>query len=118
MEVRLIDPTAKLDNPFFDIVDDNNGTQYIDSLESYTQWSWNVTPLRSGESKLKVVVSVIKNGVRKESVYIGDVVIKINPRAQFIYWLEINWKYLLSTLIIPLVIFIYKKRKEKKKKKI
>jgi hypothetical protein len=116
MEVRLVDPSPT-DNPFFNIVGDNTGIQLVDSLDNYTQWTWNVTPIRYGESKLKIVVSIIRNGIKKETVYEGDVIVKVNPTAQVKYWISNYWQWLLTTLIIPIFGWWWNRKKKRKSNK-
>ena len=77
MEVKLIDPSSD-DNKQFSIVADNVAVQLVDSTDTYTQWSWDVTPLRSGSANLKLVVSIIRDGKTKQTVYEDPVRVEIN----------------------------------------
>jgi hypothetical protein len=43
MEVSLVDPSPS-DNKIFEIIPDNQAIQIVDSTDTYTQWTWNVTP--------------------------------------------------------------------------
>lgn len=114
MEVNLIDPSPK-DSKAFDIIADNNAVQIVDSTETYTQWSWNVTPLKAGKTELKVVVSIIRDGNKKEEVYSDKVEVKINPIKQILFWLKNYWQWLLTTLLIPVFKWIYDNYIKKKK---
>jgi len=112
MEVKLIDPSPE-DNKAFYIVADNDAVQFVDSLNSYTQWSWNVTPLRVGETNLKVVVSIIREGKTKQVVYEDNVKVKANVGKQIGFWFKSYWQWIFITLLLPLFKFIYNKVKKK-----
>ena len=114
MEVSLVDPSPS-DNKIFEIIPDNQAIQIVDSTDTYTQWTWNVTPLKSGSSDLKIVVSIIKNGNKKEVVYQDKVKIKINPFKQFVFWFNNYWQWLFTTLLIPVFKWLYDKYFKKEK---
>jgi hypothetical protein len=114
MEVKLIDPSPD-DNKQFSIIADNVAVQLVDSTDAYTQWSWNVTPLRSGTANLKIVVSIIRDGKTKETVYEDPVKVEINPVEQVKFWFQNYWQWALTTLLIPLAKWLYDKFKKKQK---
>jgi len=103
----------------FDVVPDNNAVQLVENNESITQWTWNVTPLKSGTANLKIVVSIIKDGNKKEVVYQDTVKVNMDMEKEIPFFINKYWQWLLSTLVIPFVIWFYnrhKKDKEGKKK--
>lgn len=112
MEVKLIDESPS-DNKMFDITMNNNGVQLVDTDNTYTEWSWSVTPKRNGVSQLKIVISIIKNGNKKDLVYSDNVLVRINPRKQIGFFFKTYWQWLLSTIIIPFIVWLYKRRKKK-----
>jgi hypothetical protein len=112
MEVKLVDPSPS-DAKVFDIISDNEAQQIIDNGDEFTQWSWNVTPLKTGESKIKVVISVIKEGNKKEVVYEDSVTIKMNLGKQLPFFFTKYWQWLLTTLIVPFGVWYYNKRRKK-----
>ncbi len=114
MDVKLVDPSP-IDDKAFSIVPDNDAVQLIEDGDEITKWSWNVTPLKSGSAKLKIVIAIIKNGNRKETVYIDNIQIKSNPAKTIPLFLGKYWQWILSTLIIPFGVWLYNKRKEKDK---
>ncbi len=119
MEVKLVDPSPD-DYKSFEIVADNNGVQMVDSTESYTQWTWNVTPIKSGKSKLKIVISVIKNGNKKETVYEDNVEVKIDAINEIVFFIHKWWQWIIGALLLPVfkwLFGIWKKRRDEKKKK-
>ncbi len=110
MEVKLIDPSP-LDNKIFSIVPDNHGEQLIEDGNEVTKWTWNVTPLKSGKANLKIVIAIIKNGHKKETVYQDNIVIKTNPGKTIPIFIEKYWQWFLSTLIIPFGVWLYNRKK-------
>ena len=67
MEVNIVDPSPD-NNKSFVIVKSNDDTQLVDNDE-YTEWIYGVTPLKGGKLKLNIVVSIIRNGNKKQIVY-------------------------------------------------
>ena len=115
MEVKLIDPSP-IDNKMFDIICDNDAEQIVENNEEVTQWTWNVTPLKIGNANLKIVISIIKGGHKKEVVYEDVVNVKMDINKQVSYFFGKYWQWLLTTIIIPFCIWYYNKRKKNKKK--
>jgi len=113
MEVKLIDLSPD-DNKAFEIVGGNDAVQIIDSGDTYTEWSWSVTPVLTGNSKLKIVVSIIRNDKRKDIVYEDSVNVERDVVNQTKFFFHKYWQWLFSTLIIPFGIWLYKKRKKEK----
>jgi hypothetical protein len=114
MEVKLIDPSP-MDDKTFSIVPDNEAEQLIEDGNEVTKWTWNVTPLKSGGANLKIVVSIIKNGHKKETVYQDNIYIKTNPGKTIPIFIGKYWQWFLSTLIVPFGIWLYNKRKKDEK---
>jgi hypothetical protein len=103
MEVKVIDPSPS-DNKMFEIIPDNQPVQLVENNEHVTQWTFNVTPLRSGTSKLKIVISIIRDIVKKEVVYEDDVTVKSDITKSIPFFIATHWQWLLSTLVIPIII--------------
>jgi hypothetical protein len=120
MEVKLIDPSPE-DRKMFDVIPDNDATQLVENNESVTQWSWNVTPIRTGQAHLKVMIAVITDGNRKETVYQDTVNVDTNLGKQIPFFFGNYWQWMLSTLVIPFGVWFYNRKKnedeEKPKKK-
>lgn len=115
MEVKLLD-ISPADNKAFEIVDGNSGIQLIEDGDTYTEWSWNVTPVRVGNSKLKIVVSVIRNGNKKDIVYEDSVEVQKDILIQVGFFFKKYWQIFMTAIAIPFIVFLYKRRKEKKDK--
>lgn len=112
MEVKIIDPTGEN----FKIVPINRERQLIEMGE-YTQWTFNVIPLRSGRDlKLDLVVSIIIGDDSKELVYSDSVIVKSSPTKQIKSWWESNWHWILEVMLIPVGVWIWNYLRNKLKK--
>jgi hypothetical protein len=113
MRAKLIDPSGVN----FRIIPTTNEEQFLED-EEFTLWTWNVTPLLKGDNELELVVDIIIDD-RSKSIQVFDGVIYVYSDDSIldiiIDFINNNWTYLLSTLIIPLFLFFYKKGKNKKK---
>lgn len=113
MEVKLIDASPE-DHKAFEIKEDNSARQIIEDGDTYTQWSWNVTPVRAGTSKLDIVISVVRDGEKKEVVYTDTVIVKVDFFAQIIFFIRTYWQWIVGA-IASCVAWIWGIRKKKKK---
>lgn len=115
MQVELIDPTGNS----FKINEINSQKQLVDS--TYTEWKYNVMPLKSGQNKLDLVISIFKDDDVKQVVYSDEIYVKTNAPAQIkTFWYD-NWKWSMEKILIPIITWIFGmwwgKRSEKKKRK-
>jgi hypothetical protein len=101
MEVKLVDPTGKN----FIIGLTNSEVQLVDS--SYTEWRFDVKPIKSGLNKLNLVVSIIKDSSVKQVVLSDDILVKSNPPAQIQNAWSENWKWIFEKMIIPLAVWFF-----------
>ncbi|MBK7362818.1 MAG: hypothetical protein IPJ01_11020 [Micavibrio sp.] len=115
MEVKLIDLSSN-DNKAFHISDGNSGVQIIESGDTYTEWSWSVTPIITGNSRLKIVVSVIRDNNKKDIVYEDTVEVEKDFLVQIMFFFKKYWQVLMTSIAVPFIVWIYKRRKEKKEK--
>jgi hypothetical protein len=101
----------------FDIRLLNSEVQVIEEGRSYTSWEWVITPLIHGKKILKMVI-IIKEGdfVKDVPVYEDYIYIRSSPGFYLRGFIEKYWQWLLGTIIIPLFLFIWSKRKKKDKK--
>jgi hypothetical protein len=101
MQVELIDPTGNS----FKVTPVNVQKQLVDS--TYTEWRFNVTPLKSGTNKLNLVISIFKDDDVKQIVYSDDIYVRSNPKAEIkSFWYD-NWKWFLEKLLIPLASWLF-----------
>ena len=115
MSVELIDPIGDI----FQIKEVNIQKQLVDS--SYTEWKYNIMPLKSGQNKLDLVISIYKDDDVKQIVYSDDIYVQSNAPAQIkSFWYD-NWKWSIETLIIPIITWLFGlwwgKRSEKRKRR-
>ena len=109
MSVRLLDPTKS-----FDGIDNEANIQRVETDSTqYTEWNWTVIPVKSGSNQLEIEISTIKNGIPKKVVYRDTIIVKSNILADIKFFINNNWQYILSTLILPFILFLYNKRKKK-----
>lgn len=113
MEVELVDPGPEGDKNF-SITKNNDGRQMIEEGETYTEWRWDVTPVKSGNKTLKIVVSVIRGSERKQTVYVDEVVVNANIKHETKNFFEKYWQWLTTTIVIPFIVWLYKRRKKEK----
>lgn len=101
----------------FKVTPQNTEKQVVEDGE-YTEWGWLVTPLKSGDSYLKLIIK-IRIDADGETTYKDIVVfdknikIKSNINHGIKNWLSEYWQWLMTTIIIPLVVFFYRNKKKK-----
>lgn len=101
MQVELIDPTGNS----FKVTPVNIVKQLVDS--TYTEWRFNVTPLKSGTNKLNLVISIFKDDDIKQIVYSDDIYVRSNPKAEIkSFWYD-NWKWVFEKMLIPLASWLF-----------
>lgn len=110
MQVELIDPQKDC----FNITSINSSKQVVDS--TFTEWKFNVQPIKSGTNKLDLVVSVFINGDVKQLSYSDEIYVKTNPKAQIKDFWFTNWKWIFEKLILPVVTWLIGFWMGKKKK--
>ena len=89
--------------------------------EGFTEWQWRLTPIKGGDIFLKIMVSVIvesENGNITKDIPVYDEVVVVKSNYIFTIKGFINeyWQWLMTTIIIPFVIWFYNSRKKKKEK--
>lgn len=98
----------------FNIVALSTLVQNIDK-ETYTEWEWVVTPKKSGQNPLKLVVKV--KDINKDIVVFNRTInVKKNVPVAFEGFLEKYWQWLMTTIIIPIFIYFWNRKKRKTKK--
>lgn len=114
MEVSVIDPSDDGDK-YFNITKSNENTQLVED-SGYTEWVYGITPLKSGRRKINLVISIIKGDNKKQVVYLDEVWVKSNAVVAIKKGWNDNWKWWMTTIIIPLIIWLYNRRKKKESK--
>jgi len=111
MRAKLIDPSG-----INFIITPLTSEEQIIENNGYTIWKWNVMPLIKGSNDLYLSVDVIIDDNSKSIEVYNDKILVISNET-FItkttnFFLE-HWKWFLSTLIIPILIFFYKFKTKK-----
>ncbi len=108
MQVELVDQ----EGDHFKIVA-NSEQQFIEPDE-HTTWTFYVTPLKKGTAYISVVVSIVKDGHLKQTVYDDDVMITTSTWIEIKHFLSTHWQWLIATLLIPLGKYLYSRYKKRK----
>jgi len=112
MEVKLVETNSSEEN--FKINSLSSGVQSVEDDSSYTTWEWSVRPVKSGLHKLKMIVVIKGEGFTKDiPVYEDDIYIQSSTRFFVSQFVIKNWQWLAGSIIIPLIVFFWK-RKDKK----
>lgn len=99
----------------FKIVALSTPLQNIDN-ESYTEWEWVVTPLKGGQSPLKLVV-MLKDLNKDIVVFNRFIQVKTNVPVAVEGFFEKYWQWFMTTIIIPVFIYFWNRKKKRKTKK-
>jgi hypothetical protein len=100
------------DSESFDIKVLSTTNQTIDD-ESYTEWEWVVTPKKSGNNPLKLVIKV--KDINKDIVVFNkNIIVKKNVTVAVEGFFEKYWQWFMTTIIIPIFIYFWNKKKKKK----
>ena len=105
----------RADSGSFDIKALSTSIQNIDN-ESYTEWEWVVTPKKSGDSPLKLIIRV-KDLNKDIVVFNKNIKIKKNVTVAVGGFFEKYWQWLMTTIIIPIFIYFWNRKKKKRNKK-
>ena len=105
MEVTLKDEDPD-DDPSFKISKINSDQQIIEN-SGYTEWIFNIQPLKRGDKKLNLVISVFKGDRSKQIVYTDIIFIKDSALIEARSFLEeilamVNWYFYNTYIYIPL----------------
>lgn len=109
MYVDLIDSSP--DSSFI-IKKINDNEQMVDSSD-YTEWVYSVRPIKNGDKKLSLVISIIKDGNKKQIVYSDTIHVKDNIVKDVKTFWGKYWQWLFTTFLIPIFIYFWKKRDKK-----
>lgn len=98
---------VKLSGDCFDINALHEEGQIV-SEGGYTEWAWDVLPLKSGSKKLHLLISVrikLSFGEEKKDFPIidKDVKVNVNPIYSTKHFISNNWRWLATALILPIL---------------
>lgn len=105
---------------------DSEGSFIINSLSTekqiiegdYTEWTWDILPNKKGNLNLRMVIKInIYNDkgefVKDIPVFERDIYTSSNLYYSIKNFLTLYWQWILSTLILPLIVYIWKKKSNK-----
>lgn len=102
------------DSESFNIVALSTPIQNIDN-ESYTEWEWVVTPKKSGETPMKLVIK-LKDYNKDIVVFNKTISIKSNVPVVVEGFFEKYWQWIMTTIIIPIFLYFWNRKRKKTKK--
>lgn len=113
MKAELISENKKA----FEITPITPDTQVISSINT-TSWKWDVTPLEQGEQNLHLSLTAFLDIEGKEkalSIKTFDKVIEVNIAYpdEISLFMQNNWKWILGSLLFPLIGFWWKNNRKK-----
>lgn len=108
---------ATLTAPDFQVTNITDEEQVLADTES-TEWLWVLKPKTSGTHEINLSVTAVVKVDGRESkhhlkTFDKTIVVEITKQQVVENWFEENWKWVISTLIIPLLIFLFKERVKK-----
>ena len=121
-KIRVADKmSAVLMSSGFEIIKLTPETQAI-SFEEITDWKWEITPIKPGEQTLYLTISAILfvNGERtprKIESYRKKIYIKVTFIQKLGFFIKDKWDWLWGVILVPLIIWIWRKWKGKKMNK-
>lgn len=113
MSAKLITDSSKMR-----IQSISTETQDIE-VNGFTEWAWRLTPLKGGNVLLRIVVN-IKQSVDGKAilkdipVYDEVIPIKSNIIFSLSRFISQYWQWIITTIVIPLVVWFYNKNKKSK----
>jgi hypothetical protein len=102
----------------FDVKSLSEGEQLVGG-DGFSQWVWSVTPLKSGTHNLYLTVNAVVNvpglGPQKKEIPVLTQAVRVRADAAYSIsqFLHSNWQWLATTLVIPLGLWLWKRRSKK-----
>jgi hypothetical protein len=88
--------------------------------DTFSQWVWSVTPLKSGTHNLYLTVNAVVNvpglGPQKREIPVLTQAVQVRADVTYStgeFWQK-NWQWFSTTLLIPLGLWLWKKRNKAK----
>lgn len=105
---------ANIIAPNFDIIKITEEEQVLSDTEP-TQWLWKLSPKTSGKHEVNLTVTAILMVDGRETkhhlkTFEKVVTVEITNSQRIIKWLIENWKWVISSLIVPLILFLLKEK--------
>lgn len=91
------------------------------SERDLTEWSFVIVPQESGRQKLRLMVSVVlkledgQNQTKDFPAKEETIIVTVAPLTRLVFFVEAEWHWMLTTLVVPLGAWIWKRRRGKRK---
>lgn len=111
MHVKLYDGSADTNNPFFIVNSVNKkALQLVANGKSTTYWQWDVLPVRSGKSKLNLIIHIVSDeGETWIPVHEDDIEIESNLSWSVKRFFTDHWEFFAGGVIIPVLGYLVKR---------
>jgi hypothetical protein len=115
----IMSATLVGDSDKFQITPLSTELQNIEKM-GYTEWEWVIKPMKGGKNFLKLIVKVRLKEDGDEffkdiTVFDKSIDVSSNPRFTIWQFIQNYWQWIMSSVIIPLVIWWWKNRKDQSK---
>lgn len=99
--------------PDFEVTNITEEEQILTDTES-TEWLWALTPKTAGSHDVSLTVTAIVTVNNRETkhhlkTFEKTVTVEVTTQQVILGWFKRNWQWIVSTLIIPFGIWLYKK---------
>lgn len=89
-------------------------TQII-AADKPTEWLWELRPKRPGRFQVKLTVNaIVKVDGESSEHYLKKfeevITVEVHPLQVVVGWLSEYWQWLISTLVLPFLLWVYKKK--------
>ena len=122
IETIKVSPFMKVslqgDNFHIDSYSDEEQPLVETSDRKFAQWQWDVTPSKSGTQLLVLSAKAVIKIPNNPDVYYDypvlerQIHVKINPGYSIASFMKQYWQWLATTIIIPLIIWLYNRRRK------
>lgn len=104
----------------FEIMSISPDIQAVSSILDTTTWKWDVTPLESGKQYLHLSLTAFLDLEDKETplqikTFDKEIEVKISVIDEITSFFQDSWKWLLGSLLFPLIVWYWKLKHPEKK---
>lgn len=98
----------------FDVTPVTPETQLV-AADKSTEWLWELHPKKAGIHQVKLTVTaIVKVDGESSEHYLKKfeevVTVEVHPVQVLLAWLSKYWQWLVSTLVLPFLLWVYKKK--------
>ena len=110
MSVELIDPLPE-GLKAFQISKSTTDVQLVEENDA-TDWIFTVVPIRRGKHDLNIVVSIIRDGNKKQTVYTNSVQVHAPAILVTKSFFAKYWQWIIGTLLLPFFVYLWQRRRK------